>query len=144
MAKSRIRGFTLIEMMIVVAIVGVLAAIAYPSYQEYQKRARRSAAETFMLDLANRQQQYFLDQRSYAGATTCTTAGLTTLNVTLPTEVAAFYDVCIMQGAGPPPTFTIRSTPKAGTMMAGDGVLTIDQSGTKLVGGAVSEKWQGR
>jgi type IV pilus assembly protein PilE len=97
-----------------------------------------------MLDLANRQQQYFLDQRTYAGATTCTTAGLTTLNVTLPSEVSAYYDVCIMQGAGPPPTFTIKSAPKAGTMMAGDGDLTIDQSGTKLLGGAVSDKWQGR
>ncbi|HYT97847.1 MAG TPA: type IV pilin protein, partial [Casimicrobiaceae bacterium] len=89
MAKSRIRGFTLVEMMIVATLVGVLAAIAYPSYQEYQKRARRSAAETFMLDLANRQQQYLLDVRSYAGATTCTTAGLTTLNATVPAEVSA-------------------------------------------------------
>jgi type IV pilus assembly protein PilE len=143
MAKSRIRGFTLVELMIVATLVGVLAAIAYPSYQEYQKRARRSAAETFMLDLANRQQQYLLDQRSYAGATTCTTAGLTTLNVTVPAEVSTFYDVCIQAG-GPPPTFTIKSTPKSGTMMAGDGDLTIDQIGTKLVGGAASEKWQGR
>ena len=144
MAKSRIRGFTLIEMMVVVAVVGVLAAIAYPSYKEYQKRAKRSAAETLMLDLANRQQQYLLDQRSYAGATTCTTAGLTTLSVTVPTEVSTYYDVCVSQGAGPPPTFTIQSTPKAGTMMASDGVLTIDQSNNKLVDGAVSDKWQGR
>ncbi|HEY2815861.1 MAG TPA: type IV pilin protein [Casimicrobiaceae bacterium] len=143
--RVRQRGFTLIEMMIVAALVGVLAAIAYPSYSQYQKRAKRSAAETFMMDVANRQQQYFLDQRIYAGDTTCTTTGLATLSVTVPVEVSGFYDVCIIQAnATPPPTFTIRATPKAGSMMAGDGILTLDDRGNKLVGGVVSEKWQGR
>jgi len=140
MAKSRIRGFTLIEMMIVVAIVGVLAAIAYPSYQQYLKRSSRTAAETFMMDLSNRQQQYFLDQRVYAGATTCTTAGLTTLNVTVPAEVSANYDICVIQAAGPPPTFRIDAAPKAGTIMAGDGTLSLDQAGTKTP----ANKWEGR
>jgi type IV pilus assembly protein PilE len=147
--RVRQQGFTLIEMMVVAALVGVLAAIAYPSYSQYQKRAKRSAAETYMLDLTNRQQQYFLDQRIYAGDATCTTAGITTLASPVPSEVSGFYDVCVIQAAGPPPTFQIRSTPKAGTMKAGDGVLAIDQSGTRYLNGSVAtgtalEKWQGR
>jgi type IV pilus assembly protein PilE len=140
MTQSRTRGFTLIEMMIVVAIVGVLAAIAYPSYQQYLKRSSRTAAQTFMMDLSNRQQQFLLDQRVYAGATTCTTAGLTTLNVTVPTEVSANYDICIIQAAGPPPTFRIDAVPKAGTIMAGDGTLSLDQAGAK----SPPSKWEGR
>jgi prepilin-type N-terminal cleavage/methylation domain-containing protein len=72
---ARARGFTLIEVMIVVVIVGILAAIAYPTYQNYMKRAARSAAQTLMLDLANREQQYLLDNRSFldGGASAVTT-----------------------------------------------------------------------
>ena len=133
MVLTRTRGFTLLEMMIVVAIVGILAAIAYPSYQNYLKRSNRSAAETFMLDLANRQQQYLLDQRSYAN-------GLATLTSSTPAEVSAVYDVTVTSAGGPPPTFTISAVPKAGTIQAGDGTLTLDQAGTKLP----ANKWEGR
>ncbi|HEY3180911.1 MAG TPA: type IV pilin protein [Casimicrobiaceae bacterium] len=141
MTQSRTRGFTLIEMMVVVAVVGVLAAIAYPSYQQYLKRSSRTAAQTFMMDLSNRQQQYLLDQRVYAGATTCTAAGVATLGVaTVPPEVSANYDICIIQAAGPPPTFRIDAVPKAGTIMAGDGTLSLDQAGAK----SPPSKWEGR
>lgn len=59
------QGFTLIEMMIVVAIVGLLAAIAYPNYTDYLSKSRRSEAKTLLMDIAARQEQYFLDNRSY-------------------------------------------------------------------------------
>ena len=61
------RGFTLLELMITVLIVAILAAIAYPSYQSYLARAYRSEAYTALNQWANLQEQYFLDQRYYAG-----------------------------------------------------------------------------
>ena len=143
MTRMRNRGFTLIEVMIVVVIVGILAAIAYPNYQNYTKRSNRSAAETLMMDLANREQQYLLDNRAYLGGGASAVTTLLSPSP-VPVEVSKYYDVTITAAAGPPPTYTITATPKSGTVMAGDGVLTLDQAGTKLVDGAVSDKWQGR
>jgi type IV pilus assembly protein PilE len=63
-------GFTLIELMIAVAVVGILAAIAYPSYTAYVVRANRSAAASFLFQLANKEAQYMLDARTYTGTST--------------------------------------------------------------------------
>ncbi|KZN37707.1 type IV pilin protein [Pseudoalteromonas luteoviolacea] len=62
------RGFTLIEMMIVVAVLGILATLAYPNYTGYLQRAARAEAMTILLDAANKQEQYFVDNRQYASA----------------------------------------------------------------------------
>ena len=61
------RGFSLIELMIVVVIVGILASIAYPSYAEYVMRGNRQAARSALLQIADRQEQFFLDNKRYAG-----------------------------------------------------------------------------
>jgi type IV pilus assembly protein PilE len=119
-ARKRFGGFTLIELMIVVAVVAILTKIAYPSYLEYMKRGYRSAAQGFMLDLANREQQYLLDG--------------------VPTEVSAYYTVTITATAGPPPTFEVKASPLSGSILAGETPFTIDQDGTRLPSG----KWQGR
>lgn len=59
------RGFTLIEVMIVVVIVAILASVAFPSYQAYVDRSNRLAAQQFMLEVANRAEEYRLDRRVY-------------------------------------------------------------------------------
>ena len=63
--SKRSRGFTLIEMMIVVAIVGILAAIAYPSYQEYVRRGNRAEARATMMDMMQMQERFFSSNNAY-------------------------------------------------------------------------------
>ena len=67
MARPCARGFTLIEVMIVVAIVAVLAAIALPNYADYVKRGKIIEATSALSDLRTRYEQYYLDNRTYAG-----------------------------------------------------------------------------
>lgn len=64
--KNDQRGFTLIELMVVIAIVGVLAAVAYPSYTDYVTRSKRATAKSFLVTLADRQEHFFLDNKRYA------------------------------------------------------------------------------
>jgi len=59
------KGFTLIEVMIVVAIIGILASVAYPSYTEYVQESRRSEALRALVEAASKQEQYFADFKTY-------------------------------------------------------------------------------
>jgi type IV pilus assembly protein PilE len=121
------RGFTLIELMIAVAVVAILAMIALPTYTAQIVKGRRSAAEAALLDIAQREQQYLLDARSYAYSELA-------LNTTTPVNVSTYYTISFLPSPPPvggPPIFTALATPKAGTAQANDAVLTIDQTGAK-------------
>lgn len=130
-APRGISGFTLIELMITVAIVGILAAIAYPSYQNYVMRAKRSTAQQLMLDLSSREQQYMLDARSYTD-----TIGSGGLNMTISTDVSPYYTFAIaVDNTAAPPTFAITAT-AIGSQVR-DGNLTLNALGQKTPAG----KW---
>ena len=120
------RGFTLVEMLIVMAILGIIAVFAYPAYEAYIVRNNRAAAQVVLLDVAQRQQQYLLDARSYA-----TWAQITAAGVTVPSNVSQFYTFDTTPLGGPPPTFTATATPKPNTRQAADVTLQIDQAGVK-------------
>jgi type IV pilus assembly protein PilE len=118
--------------MIAVVIVGILAVIAFPSYQDHMRKGRRSAAQSFMIDVATREQQYLIDARSYAGGA----GALGTLNLAVPAEVSRFYTVTIEPAAPTlPPSYAITATPIAGSAQVPDGVLTLDHQGAKTRNG---------
>lgn len=122
--RSRVwqSGFTLVEVMIVVAIVAILASIALPSYQEHVRRGHRAAAQTEMMDIASRQQQYFLANRQYATKLE--------LGYALPADVEARYtDNIVPNNVATPPSFTITFT-AIGAQVA-DGNLILDSTGKK-------------
>ena len=131
MSRKGLRGFSLIELMITVVIVGVLAAIAIPNYTRYMVRGHRTEAQAVLMDIAQREQQFFLDNRAYTGT-------LSNLNgFVVPANVAKFYDVTVALPIPTPipPTFTATAAPKGS--QSADGNLSIDNTGVKVP----ADKW---
>ena len=119
-------GFTLIEMMIVVAIIGVLAAIAYPSYQSYVIKTKRVDMMTEMQNIASEMESRKLAQGSYSAIS----AGVKTdFSTAYPRQGTALYDVTITDPLVA--KWEITAKPKTGTQMAGDGNLSLNYQGVK-------------
>ena len=131
------RGFTLIEMMIVVAIIGVLAAIAYPSYQRYVIKTKRTDMMSEMQNIASEIESRKLAQGSYSAIS----AGIKDdFAIEYPRQGTQLYKVTINPTTLTPPDNTltnkwiITATPKANNQMTNDGILTLNYQGIKCRG----------
>lgn len=118
------RGFTLIELVIAIAIVAILVSVALPSYREYTRRSVRAEAQAYMMAVAARQQQFLVDTRAYA-------ATVSAVGVTMPSNVSAAYTVSMPTPGTAPPSFTLTLTPSGGQVGDACGALSINHSGNK-------------
>lgn len=119
---QRVRGFTLIELMIVVAVIGILASIAYPSYTEYVRKARRTTAESALMDLASKQQTFLLVRRTY-------TDSLTDLGFVAPAELTGHYTITVPAFSAT--TFTAQALPINAQSAKSEQTLTVNNLGEK-------------
>jgi type IV pilus assembly protein PilE len=129
-------GFSLIELMITVAIVAILASIAFPSYQRYTIRSSRSAVQSELLQLAGLQEKIFLNSNSYAVSVTAAYSGLSNGGLgSSGTTADGRYALTITPTTIPTQTFQITATPVVGTTQEGDGAITLSSDGTRLHAG---------
>ena len=120
-----VKGFTILELLIVITVIGILGAVAYPSYMDYTIRGKRSEGRALLLDTAARLERYYSDNNKYATAddTIPSGAGITT------TSENGYYTVSITTSS-PYQTFTLTATPATFTD-ADCGNLTLQQTGDK-------------
>ena len=136
--RNKFKGFTLIELMVVVIIIGILSAIAYPSYLDSVRKTRRADAQGALMQLNNAMERVFTQNNTYMPVNGSGVAAVPTLgggandlfvsqspldgtikyyNLSIPTAIAT--------------TFTLRATPIAGTGQATDGRIELDHTGAK-------------
>ncbi len=137
MKRFDAKGFTLIELMIVVVIVAILAAVALPSYQAHVVRAARVQAQTELLELASLQEKIFLNSNNYSPSVTAAYNGTSVggLGRTSGQTNDGRYTLALNINT-PSQTFVLTATPVAGLSQAGDGNISISESGRRLWGAA--------
>ncbi|MBS99374.1 MAG: pilus assembly protein PilE [Oceanospirillaceae bacterium] len=138
-------GFSLIELMIAVAIVGILAAVAYPAYTEHIREARRSDARVSLLELTQFMERYYTSNGRYTETAAADSGGPALPFTESPRDGSdKYYDLSLLDVNPNDLTataYTIRAVPKGA--MAGDtcGTLTINQAGVKGAGGDLDDCW---
>jgi type IV pilus assembly protein PilE len=131
MKRNKAAGFTLIELMIVVAIVAILAAVAYPAYGDFVMRGRRADAREMLQRIAAAQERFYTNRNRYSDDLT-TAAGLG-LGTTL--SEGGYYDIAVAVAADGQ-TFTLTATPQGPQATDDCANLVINNVGSRSYSGA--------
>ena len=116
------RGFTPIEVAVVVATVVLLVAMAMPTYQSHLIRTHRDEARELLLEAAERQRRYLEQQGHYA-------TELDSLGLAVPASLQRFYRIDLSTRPRPAPAFTLTARPRVGTLQEDDGELRLHSDG---------------
>jgi type IV pilus assembly protein PilE len=135
--QLKIAGVTVLELLIVVAIIAIIASFAYPSYMGQVVRTKRTAATATLLQIANRQQQFFMDRKSYTSDLTDLGYGSDPFVISedgttsLATDLRSVYSISLSNVAAT--RYTITAVPLHGQLSQDIecGSLTLDQAGAR-------------
>jgi len=126
------RGFTLVELLITVAVVAILAAIAYPTYTNQIAKARRAEIQAELMSLAQFMERIYTEAGCYNPGThmDCGSGTAAAPDISATDDNFDYYDIAF---AGTPgaESFLLQATPTAGTAQAGDGMLRINHLGQR-------------
>lgn len=125
---SKLRGFTLIELMITVAVVAILASIALPSYLEQVRKSKRAEGKSALLRAAQNMERYYTNNNTYNA--TLTAAGISAYSGDSSTDSAYAIDLPVATATA----FTVRATPAFTDPKCN--VLTISNTGQKTESGS--------
>lgn len=132
------KGFTLVELMIVVAIIGILAIVAVPAYEKHTRKVNRSAAKDALVSFSIAMEKVMLEKQDYrlanGGDSPAAKNNEPPVPALFPSEApldapTKHYNLTFT--ATTSDTFTVRATPKGGSPMNGDGFLELDSTGRK-------------
>ena len=138
---KKTQAFTLLELIIAVAIVGILAAVAYPNYQSSIQKSHRADGKAALLNLANIMERYYTEKATYCDAADSTTGNAVTncggagndtgkpAIYSTPAETAAYYTIAI--NAASPNTYTLSATPTGAQSTDSCSTLTLTSTGVK-------------
>lgn len=132
----RLRGFTLVELMIVIAIIGILGAVAYPSYTSNVARGRRADAQKALLEASQFMQRYYTANNTYTDSNGKPPALPGTLTTTKQSSGNTVYDLTVT--AADQLGYTIKATPNSAGLMARDecGTFVLESSGRRSLEGS--------